>query len=298
MRFEIQQQQRAQHLRIAHRRRQLQAAQVQIARDEPQAQVQHGRAAIAVLEALAERIEQPREHERERLEVRDGPLQFERRLEGLFLERGHERPRVFAARQALPADAVLPQPLREIGGRQRGQFAQRAQAPAGEDSETVGTRDSGLGSLGTRDGLPGVGILASAFCASGFWLLASASSCASTASVRSGSGASAAASSPSATTVTPARAAASSMAAVQVPATATCTGAIPRSAAAWRRRSPMALRIADQALEAFDVDHDLMPAARGHARRHHPRSIEQHAHVRRSSPADDEAPRLADGGGT
>jgi len=33
--------------------------------------------------------------------------------------------------------------------------------------------------------------------------------------------------------------------------------------------------IAEQALEAFDVDHDLMSAARGHARRHHPGDVEQ-----------------------
>ena len=86
VRFEIQQQQRAQHFRIAHRRRQLQAAQVQVARHEAQAQVQGGRAAIAVLEALAQRIEQPREDERERLEFRDGPFQLERRLERLLFE--------------------------------------------------------------------------------------------------------------------------------------------------------------------------------------------------------------------
>jgi hypothetical protein len=118
----------------------LQAAQVQIARDKPQAQVQDGGAAIAVFEAQTQRIEQPREHERERFEVRDGPFQFERRLEELFFECGYERPRVFAAREALPADAVLAQPLREIGSRQRGQFAQRAQAPTGDDSQGLEAR--------------------------------------------------------------------------------------------------------------------------------------------------------------
>jgi hypothetical protein len=139
MRFEIQQQQRAQHFRIAHGRRQLQAADVQGPRHEPEAQVQDGGAAIAIFEALAQGIEQPAEYERERLEILDGPLQFERCLERFFNRRRRQRPRVFAAREALPADAVLPQPLREVGRRQRGQFAQRTKTPANKHGQDLRT---------------------------------------------------------------------------------------------------------------------------------------------------------------
>ena len=50
-----------------------------------------------------ERLHQPAEHERERLEPFDRPLEFERLLEPLLRRRRHERPRVLAARDALPA---------------------------------------------------------------------------------------------------------------------------------------------------------------------------------------------------
>ena len=51
-----------------------------LARDEPQLDVQDRRAAIAALEARRQRLEQPRQHERQRLEPLDRPFEIERAL--------------------------------------------------------------------------------------------------------------------------------------------------------------------------------------------------------------------------
>jgi hypothetical protein len=70
--------------------------------------VQHGRAAIACARRSHNGIEQPREHERERSSSR-WATQFEcDASKGSTFRAGAIGP-VFAARQALPADAVLPQ---------------------------------------------------------------------------------------------------------------------------------------------------------------------------------------------
>ena len=87
------------------------------------------------------------------------------------------------------------------------------------------------------------------------------------------------------------------MAAVHVPATATCTARDAMVRGGLAQAFADGLRIADQALEAVDVDDDLTPAVRRHARRHHARDIEQHTHVPLFA-GRHEAPRLADGSGT
>ena len=73
-----------------------------LARDEPQLDMQDRRAAIAALEARRQRFEQPRQHERQRLEPLDRPFQLERRFEPLVGQRRHERPHILAARERLP----------------------------------------------------------------------------------------------------------------------------------------------------------------------------------------------------
>ena len=61
---------------IAHRRRQLQHARVHRPIDEPQIEPERRRAAIGALERDRQRIEQPRQHERQRLQRVDRPLEL------------------------------------------------------------------------------------------------------------------------------------------------------------------------------------------------------------------------------
>jgi hypothetical protein len=102
MRLEIEQRERPQRAHIPQRRRQLQPARRGLLGDEAQQHVQHRGAAIAPLEARGQRLEQPRQDERQRLEICDRPLEIERRLEPFLLEHRHERPTVLAARHRLP----------------------------------------------------------------------------------------------------------------------------------------------------------------------------------------------------
>ena len=139
MRFEIEQRQRPQRPRIAHRRRQLQRPFVHHARlacglDEEETHVQHGRAAIAALEMRFERLQQTAEHERQRLEPLDRPLEIERLLEALLGHGRHERSGILTAREPLPSHARLPETRGHIVGRQRREIAERAQTPAFEDT--------------------------------------------------------------------------------------------------------------------------------------------------------------------
>jgi len=94
--------------------------------------VQHRRAAVAPLEARRQRLEQTRQHERQRLEPLDRPLQLQRRLEPLLFEGRHQRPDIVAARDRLPDERLAAEPRREIPRRQRRQLAERLHAPAPE----------------------------------------------------------------------------------------------------------------------------------------------------------------------
>ena len=99
--FEIEQQQRAQDARIAHRRRQLQHARMRRAIGQPQIEADRRRAAVGALERRRQRLEQPREHERQRLERVDRPLELEAADVARRLAVGHERARIEPAREAL-----------------------------------------------------------------------------------------------------------------------------------------------------------------------------------------------------
>lgn len=91
--------------------------------------MQDGGATIAALETCRQRLEEARQHERQRLERVDRPLELERRVEALLGQRRHQRPRVVAARDRLPRQRAAPEPRRQIGRRQRRELAERAHAP-------------------------------------------------------------------------------------------------------------------------------------------------------------------------
>ena len=151
MRFEIEQRQRAQRARIAHRRRQLQRPLVHVARRRHVVLTRQSRTCSTAAprprrSRCAERLQQPAEHERQRLEPLDRPLEIERLLEALLGHRRHERSGVLAAREPLPPHTGLPEPRRDVVGRQRRQIAQRAQAPAAERLDEFVARP--FGSLG------------------------------------------------------------------------------------------------------------------------------------------------------
>ena len=129
VRFQIEQRQRAQGSHVANGRRQLQAADMNGLRHQPEAHAQDGGGAIAALEPCRQRLEQPREHERQRLEPLDRPFQIDRRFERFFRNRRHQRPRVVAARDRLPGEPLGSQAGRKIGGRQRRELAECFDTP-------------------------------------------------------------------------------------------------------------------------------------------------------------------------
>ncbi len=101
MRFEIEEQQRAQDPRIAHRDRQLQHPGMGRPIDQPQVQPDGGRAAIGALECERQRIQQPREHERQWLEAVDRPFQLHLLAVPRHIRIRHERTRIDPSRQLL-----------------------------------------------------------------------------------------------------------------------------------------------------------------------------------------------------
>ena len=135
MRFQIQQDERAQRLRIAHRRGELQRARVEIARRQVQIGREHRRAAVGALEAHRQRLEHAAEHERQRFEPFDRPFEFERRLERFVVDQRHQRRQILAARGVLPAWSERAEPRRQLGGRQIRQLRQRADPPAAQHVE-------------------------------------------------------------------------------------------------------------------------------------------------------------------
>ena len=130
VRFEIEQRERPEHACIAHGRGQLHRPLVHVARHELQPGVQRHHAAILALETIAERLEQPRQHERQRLEPVDGPLEIQRCLEGFCRYGRHQGTRLLAARPTLPSQTVLSEPGGKIGGGKRGKIAESAKTPA------------------------------------------------------------------------------------------------------------------------------------------------------------------------
>ena len=102
MRLQIEHRERAQRPDVAHRRRQLEPPRVRVLRHQPQLHVQHGDAAIAQLEPQRQRLEQPRENERQRLEPFDRPIEVERRFEPLVFHVRHQGTHVAPARNRMP----------------------------------------------------------------------------------------------------------------------------------------------------------------------------------------------------
>ena len=232
IRFQIEQCQRAQRARVANRHRQLQRTLVHLARrairfDQMQPHVQHGRAAIALLQVRLERLHQPPEHERQRLELLDRPFEIERLLESFF-----RNGRAPADAHLLRApDTASPCPDGQGVPRDRRTAVPRDRRAFADPNGGRWRADPGFG-IGIRD--PGFEF--------GVRVEFGVPSSASSESVNDrpssaiGSGATAAASLPGSTIVSPARYRTSNRAAVRVPAIATRTRN-PRSAAVRRSSS-------------------------------------------------------------
>ena len=75
--------------------------------DEPQIEMDGRGAAIGALERRRQRFEQARQHERQRLEPVDRPLELDALEETRHIRIGHERARVDSARHALQRDPRL-----------------------------------------------------------------------------------------------------------------------------------------------------------------------------------------------
>jgi hypothetical protein len=59
-----------------------------------------------------QRFHQPSEHERERLQTLDRPLEIDRLFETFFRNHRQERPWIFPTRKPLPPYSLLPEPRR------------------------------------------------------------------------------------------------------------------------------------------------------------------------------------------
>ena len=138
MRFEIEQQQCPQHLRIAQGGRQLQHPRVNGPIDESQIEPQRGGATIGALERGRQRIEQPRKHERQRLERIDRPLELHRLNEPRHTGIRHERRTIDTTSELLEHQPLLPHPLGQIDRWQRRDLSKHRQAPPPERLEMDG----------------------------------------------------------------------------------------------------------------------------------------------------------------
>ena len=128
MRFEIEQHQRPQGLRLPHRRGQRDHAHVHLLVRQMQRRADGHRTTIGELEPRRERFEQACQHERQRLEAFDRPLETSPRRSAPPATAPAARR--LHPREPLPADAELPQPRVHRGARQRGQRAEMPNAPA------------------------------------------------------------------------------------------------------------------------------------------------------------------------
>ena len=97
-----------------------------------QTDVQHGCAPTTALEMRRQRLEQPPEHERQRLEPVDRPFEIERLLEPLLRHLGPQRPRILATCEALPACPTHAQSRSHAVNGQRRQLTQCADPPTTE----------------------------------------------------------------------------------------------------------------------------------------------------------------------
>ena len=258
MRFEIEDNQRAQHPRVAHRHRQAEPPHVELAGDQAQRRLQRDRAEAVVIQPRAQRIDHPAERERQRLDRLDRPFEGARRLERLRLGGRHQRPRIPPARHRMPGQAGRAEALEESAA------GSAASAPSVASPQRR-HRASGTSAPAAPPPAPGATPgRASARTAGG-------SSAASRATSAIGSGASAAASAPAGTygrhrpmaadasgaaaAIRSAPSRASSSAAVRVEAIATAA-ATPRSAGLLPAQRRDLRLLPEQASQPARVDHD------------------------------------------
>ena len=148
MRFEIEDRSVRNTRGIAHGRWQLQDADVPRPIDQPQVQMNGRGAAIGALERRRQRLEQAREHERQRLEAIDRPFELDLFEKAWHVGIGHERADIDAQRQTLERHASLPQPRRQLARWQRRQLAERRQSPSRENRKGLLGRFPERGGLG------------------------------------------------------------------------------------------------------------------------------------------------------
>ena len=129
MRLEVQENQRPQHLRIAERGRELQSSRVHSAGDQPEPNVQHGRATIMPLELGAQGLEHSPQHKRERLGGLDWPFQHQRLLEPWRARLRAQGPKVLPASQTLYPKTRLTQTLEELARGKCGQVPECREPP-------------------------------------------------------------------------------------------------------------------------------------------------------------------------
>ena len=215
------------------------------------------------------RLHQAPEHERERLELLDRPLEIERLLESLFGHGRHQRTRVFPASQTLPVRLLTAKTCGKIIGRQCREIAQRPQTPATEGGDQIRDPGSGIRDSGVR----GSSSEFARFASSG--QSQSESRINRSPSKAIGSGATAAASFPGSTIVSPARCRTSNRAAVRVPAMATRTRN-PRSAAVRRSSSAIVRASPNNRVRPLRSSTISVRAAHLDSRRELARDLRQH----------------------
>ena len=97
----------------------------------------------------AQRLHQPAQHERQRLQPVNRPLEIERLLEPLLRERRHQRMRILPACDPLPRHTGLAEPRRHLVTRQVREVPKRSQSPSAERQE-IGRGQPGRGNRRQR----------------------------------------------------------------------------------------------------------------------------------------------------
>jgi len=109
--------------------------------DQAEGDVQCSGAAIAPFEPRRQRLEQPRQDERQRLGPFNGPLQLDRRLKTLVRTQRHQWSDVLPVREGVPHQPLLSKTRRQLVGWQRRQIAERFQSPPFEYPDDIQRRD-------------------------------------------------------------------------------------------------------------------------------------------------------------
>ena len=137
VRLEVEEDEGAPGARLPRRRHRPQRALVRRPVREAELDGERGRLRPARGERGAERLEHAAEEEGERLEAVHRPVELERRLEPLGERRGDEDAVVLAAGEPREARSLGPEARGEGHGGEPREVADRAQAPAPEEKETL-----------------------------------------------------------------------------------------------------------------------------------------------------------------